>query len=145
VAKGSAETLKLNMALILLPVCRNTITCLRSTILGSIVPFDDNINFHKTIVGAIAIGIMLHVLDHIRCDFIRITNCDEESYNLYLREYFGSENPNYGDILGSAVGITGVCMVVLMAIVFVLATSWFRRSSVKLPWQLDKRTGFNAF
>ncbi|KAJ0750990.1 putative NAD(P)H oxidase (H(2)O(2)-forming) [Helianthus annuus] len=28
VAKGAAETLKLNMALILLPVCRNTITCL---------------------------------------------------------------------------------------------------------------------
>lgn len=46
-AKGAAETLKLNMALILLPVCRNTITWLRSTILGSIIPFDDNINFHK--------------------------------------------------------------------------------------------------
>lgn len=46
-AKGAAETLKLNMALILLPVCRNTITWLRSTFLGTIVPFDDNINFHK--------------------------------------------------------------------------------------------------
>ncbi|KAL5982874.1 hypothetical protein ACLOJK_016952 [Asimina triloba] len=46
-AKGSAETLKLNMALILLPVCRNTITWLRSTFISSIVPFDDNINFHK--------------------------------------------------------------------------------------------------
>jgi len=47
IAKGSAETLKLNMALILLPVCRNTITWLRSTKLGLFVPFDDNINFHK--------------------------------------------------------------------------------------------------
>ena len=46
-AKGAAETLKLNMALILLPVCRNTITWLRSSRLGAIVPFDDNINFHK--------------------------------------------------------------------------------------------------
>lgn len=145
VAKGSAETLKLNMALILLPVCRNTITWLRSTILGSIVPFDDNINFHKTIAGAIVIGVMLHGLDHITCDFIRIANCDEESYNLYLKAYFGSKKPNYGDILGSTVGITGVCMVVLMAIAFILATSWFRRSSVKLPQQLDKLTGFNAF
>lgn len=47
VAKGAAETLKLNMALILLPVCRNTITRLRSTRLGKIVPFDDNLDFHK--------------------------------------------------------------------------------------------------
>ncbi|KAL9997363.1 putative NAD(P)H oxidase (H(2)O(2)-forming) [Helianthus debilis subsp. tardiflorus] len=48
VAKGAAETLKLNMALILLPVCRNTITWLRNkTKLGVVVPFDDNLNFHK--------------------------------------------------------------------------------------------------
>lgn len=47
IAKGAAETTKLNMALILLPVCRNTLTALRSTALSSVVPFDDNINFHK--------------------------------------------------------------------------------------------------
>jgi hypothetical protein len=47
IAKGAAETTKLNMALILLPVCRNTLTSLRSTALSNVVPFDDNINFHK--------------------------------------------------------------------------------------------------
>ena len=47
IAKGAAETLKLNMALILLPVCRNTLTWLRSTRARSFVPFDDNISFHK--------------------------------------------------------------------------------------------------
>lgn len=48
IAKGAAETLKLNMAIILLPVCRNTITWLRNkTRLGVAVPFDDNLNFHK--------------------------------------------------------------------------------------------------
>lgn len=46
-AKGAAETLKFNMALILFPVCRNTITWLRSTRLSYFIPFDDNINFHK--------------------------------------------------------------------------------------------------
>jgi respiratory burst oxidase len=46
-AKGAAETLKLNMALILLPVCRNTITWLRNTKAARALPFDDNINFHK--------------------------------------------------------------------------------------------------
>ncbi|MCL7044221.1 hypothetical protein MKW94_030969 [Papaver nudicaule] len=47
---GAAETLKFNMALILLPVCRNTITLLRrSRTLNYIIPFNDNINFHKVI------------------------------------------------------------------------------------------------
>ncbi|KAG6424419.1 hypothetical protein SASPL_114837 [Salvia splendens] len=46
-AKGAVETLKANMALILLPMCRNTITWLRNrTSLGAALPFDDNINFH---------------------------------------------------------------------------------------------------
>lgn len=50
IAKGGAESLKLNMALILLPVCRNTITWLRNkTKLGAVVPFDDNLNFHKVL------------------------------------------------------------------------------------------------
>lgn len=52
IAKGGAETLKFNMALILLPVCRNTITWLRNkTKLGLAVPFDDNLNFHKVKVS----------------------------------------------------------------------------------------------
>lgn len=46
-AKGAAETLKLNMALILIPVCRNMLTWLRSTRARLFIPFDDNINFHK--------------------------------------------------------------------------------------------------
>jgi len=47
-AKGAAETLKLNMAIILLPVCRNTVTWLRDkTKLGIAVPFDDNLHFHQ--------------------------------------------------------------------------------------------------
>jgi respiratory burst oxidase len=48
-AKGAAETLKLNMALVLLPVCRNTLTWLRSSWARFFVPFDDNITFHKVL------------------------------------------------------------------------------------------------
>ncbi|XP_059072973.1 respiratory burst oxidase homolog protein F isoform X2 [Cryptomeria japonica] len=144
-AKASAETLKFNMALILLPVCRNTTTWLRSTFLGSIIPFDDNINFHKTIAGAIAVGVLLHVGNHLACDFPRIVSSNEENYNLYLKQYFGNKKPDYKYFLKSVAGITGIAMVVLMAIAFVLATSWFRRNLVKLPWHLNRLTGFNAF
>ncbi|KAK1577708.1 hypothetical protein Q3G72_024140 [Acer saccharum] len=50
IAKGAAETLKFNMALILLPVCRITITWLRNhTRLRGVVPFDNNLDFHTVI------------------------------------------------------------------------------------------------
>ncbi|KAK9276724.1 hypothetical protein L1049_006260 [Liquidambar formosana] len=83
-AKGAAETLKFNMALILLPVCRNTITWLRNTRLGHFVPFDDNINFHMTIAGAIVIGVILHAGNHLACDFPRLVNESQDKYAEYL-------------------------------------------------------------
>ncbi|KAK7399158.1 hypothetical protein VNO78_10334 [Psophocarpus tetragonolobus] len=144
-AKGAAETLKFNMALILFPVCRNTITWLRSTKLGYAVPFDDNINFHKTIAGAIVIGVILHAGDHLACDFPKLISTSQERYEIYLKGVFGNRKPSYGDIVKGVEGVTGVLMVVLMIIAFTLATKWFRRNLIKLPKPFSRLTGFNAF
>ncbi|MED6198597.1 hypothetical protein PIB30_067948, partial [Stylosanthes scabra] len=80
-AKGAAETLKLNLAIILLPVCRNTITWLRNkTKLGIMVPFDDNLNFHKVIAVAIAIGVGIHAIFHLSCDFPNLLHASPQKY-----------------------------------------------------------------
>ncbi|EEF51258.1 respiratory burst oxidase homolog protein A [Ricinus communis] len=144
-AKGAAETLKLNMAIILLPVCRNTITWLRSTRLGYFVPFDDNINFHKTIAAAIVIGVILHAGNHLACDFPRLINSSDRDYNDYLSDDFGGHKPSYAKLVRGVEGVTGVLMVIFMAIAFTLATRWFRRSLIKFPKPFDRLTGFNAF
>ncbi|RZC31292.1 Respiratory burst oxidase-like protein F isoform C [Glycine soja] len=144
-AKGAAETLKFNMALILLPVCRNTITWLRSTKLAYIAPFDDNINFHKTIAAAVVIGVILHAGNHLACDFPRLVNSSEKDYETYLDGVFGDHKPSYGDLIKGVEGVTGILMVILMAIAFTLATKWFRRNLVKLPKPFNRLTGFNAF
>ncbi|XVF05604.1 hypothetical protein REPUB_Repub05bG0187100 [Reevesia pubescens] len=115
VAKGSAEALKLDMALVLLPVCRRTLTKLRSTFLHKIIPFDDNINFHKLIALGIAIWSVLHTFMHLA----------------YL--------------VNNTVGITGVLMMIIMLFSFTLATHNFRRNIVKLPWPFTILAGFNAF
>ncbi|KHG03419.1 Respiratory burst oxidase A [Gossypium arboreum] len=144
-AKGAAETLKFNMALILMPVCRNTITWLRSTKLGLFVPFDDNINFHKTIAAAILIGVILHVGNHLACDFPRLISSSNDNYRKFLKNDFGSPKPTYIDLVKGTEGVTGVLMVIFMAIAFTLATRWFRRNLIKLPKPFDRITGFNAF
>ncbi|XP_010442586.1 PREDICTED: respiratory burst oxidase homolog protein C-like [Camelina sativa] len=147
VAKGAAETVKLNMALILLPVCRNTITWLRNkTRLGVVVPFDDNLNFHKVIAVGIIIGVTLHAGAHLGCDFPRLLEASPDAYRP-LREFFGDEQPkSYWHFVNSIEGITGLVMVLLMAIAFTLATPWFRRGKLNyLPGPLKKLASFNAF
>lgn len=145
-AKGAAETLKFNMALILLPVCRNTITWLRSrSKLGVAVPFDDNINFHKVVALGVGVGVAIHVICHLTCDFPRLLHASDEAYEP-LGRYFGETRPpNYWWFVKGTEGWTGIVMLVLMVIAFTLAQPWFRRNRLKLPKALKKLTGFNAF
>ncbi|XP_068662127.1 respiratory burst oxidase homolog protein E-like [Aristolochia californica] len=143
-AKGAAETLKLNMALILLPVCRNTLTWLRSTKARFLVPFDDNINFHKMIAFGILIGIILHAGNHIACDFPRLISSSPSNYQLVSSD-FGEDKPSYSSLVSGVEGLTGMAMVILMAIAFTLATRRLRKNGVKLPPPLNRLTGFNAF
>ncbi|KAG9448243.1 hypothetical protein H6P81_014371 [Aristolochia fimbriata] len=145
VAKGSAETTKLNMALILLPVCRNTITKLRSSFLGSIIPFDDNINFHKVLAFGITVGAVVHTVAHLFCDFPRMASCQSDVFMQTLGSNFGYRQPTYGDLARSAPGVTGFLIVFLMTFSFTLATHSFRRNVVKLPGSISRLAGFNAF
>ncbi|XP_034601604.1 respiratory burst oxidase homolog protein E [Setaria viridis] len=161
-AKGAAETLKLNMALVLLPVCRNTLTWLRSTWARFFVPFDDSIAFHKIIATAIALGICLHAGNHLACDFPRLIASGPDEYRLVAR-FFGRDKPTYRALLAGAEGVTGIVMVTLMAVSFTLATRPFRkreemakgaaaaaaggggRRLLRWSFPLGHLAGFNAF
>lgn len=145
VAKGSAEALKLNMALVLLPVCRRTLTKLRSSFLNQVVPFDDNINFHKLVALAIAIWSTIHTFMHLGCNYPRIANCPKRKFMATLGPALHYKQPTYVDLVNNVVGITGLLMVVIMSFSFILATHNFRRNVVKLPWPFTILAGFNAF
>uniref|UniRef100_A0A0E0MN96 EF-hand domain-containing protein n=1 Tax=Oryza punctata TaxID=4537 RepID=A0A0E0MN96_ORYPU len=146
VAKGGAETTKFNMALILLPVCRNTITWLRSrTKLGAVIPFNDNINFHKVVAGGVVVGVALHGVTHLTCDFPRLLHASDAAYEP-MKKYFGQTRiPDYWWFVRGVEGITGVIMVVLMAVAYTLAHPWFRRSKLSDSNPLKRLSGFNMF
>jgi respiratory burst oxidase len=133
VAKGGAETLKFNMAVVLLPVCRNTITWIRSrTPAGGFVPFDDSLGFHKVVAAGIVVGVGLHVVSHLTCDFPRLLHATDDEYET-MKPFFGDvKPPNYWWFVKGTEGWTGLVMVVLMAIAFTLAISWFRRGKLRL-------------
>ncbi|KAF6165052.1 hypothetical protein GIB67_000636 [Kingdonia uniflora] len=145
-SKGAAETLKFNMALILLPVCRNTITWLRKNrSFNSIIPFNDNINFHKLIAGGIVVGVILHGGTHLTCDFPRIAGCSSRIFRITISADFQHHQPSYVEILATTEVVTGIAMVILMAIAFSLATKMPRREPSSLPSPLRQVTGFNTF
>lgn len=145
VAKGSAEALKFNMALILLPVCRTTLTKLRSTFLYKAVPFDENINFHKLIAAAIVFWTVLHTLAHVICNYPRLAMCPRDEFMAVVGKTFNYKQPTYLDLLTCTVGWTGIVMILIMALSFTLATSYFRRNVVKLPYPFSNLAGFNSF
>ncbi|PPD72471.1 hypothetical protein GOBAR_DD30619 [Gossypium barbadense] len=116
-AKGAAETLKFNMALILLPV----------------------------IAGGIVIGIILHGGTHLACDFPRISGSDRSVFRQTIAANFGYQQPSYFQILSTTEVASGIAMVVLMMIAFPLATKWPRRQSPSLPKSVRKVTGYNTF
>ncbi|KAL0005999.1 hypothetical protein SO802_013560 [Lithocarpus litseifolius] len=117
IAKGAAETLKFNMALVLLPV----------------------------IAFGIAIGVGLHAGAHLTCDFPRLLHASDDKYES-MKPFFGEKRPNnyWWFVKGTEVW-TGVVMVVLMAIAYTLAQPWFRRNKLNLPKTIKRLTGFNAF
>ncbi|KAL8146198.1 hypothetical protein AgCh_004080 [Apium graveolens] len=145
IAKGAAETLKLNMALILFPVCRRTLTKLRETFLGTFVPFDENLNFHKIIALGIAIGVITHTVFHLTCNLVKISTCPKALFMRTLGSSFDYQQPSYMDIVMTVPGTTGVIMLLIMTFSFTLATHSFRRKVVKLPWKFDRLAGFNSF
>ncbi|XP_050376898.1 respiratory burst oxidase homolog protein A-like [Argentina anserina] len=145
-AKGAAETLKFNMALVLLPVCRNTITWLRrNRSINSIIPFNDTINFHKLIAGGIIVGVIIHGGCHLACDLPRISDSDHVIFGQTIASGFGYHQPSYFEILSTKVVASGIGMVILMAIAFSLATTWPRRGLPSLPKSIRNVTGYNTF
>ncbi|KAK9926111.1 hypothetical protein M0R45_023359 [Rubus argutus] len=145
-AKGAAETLKFNMALILIPICRNTITWLRRyRSVNSIIPFNDTINFHKLIAGGIIVGVILHGGFHLACDLPRISDSDCAIFRQTIAARFGYHQPSYFEILVTKEVASGIGMVIQMAIAFPLATTWPRRGSPSLPKSVRNVTGYNTF
>ncbi|KAG5253318.1 respiratory burst oxidase protein [Salix suchowensis] len=144
-AKASAESLKFNMALVLLPVCRRTLTKLRSSFLGTFIPFDDNISFHRTIALAIVIGTVAHTLAHVLCNIPLLISCPEGKFMLFAGPLFHYRQPTYWYFIRSIVGVTGILMILIMGVSFTLATHHFRKNVIKLPGVFHRLAGFNAF
>lgn len=65
IARASAMLCHVDVIFILLPICRNFISFMRRTSLGTVIPFDKNITFHMAVGWSLTTWSLVHTLAHI--------------------------------------------------------------------------------
>ncbi|KAF9546245.1 hypothetical protein EC957_009984 [Mortierella hygrophila] len=125
VAKGSAAVINFDCGVILLSVCRNLISVLRSTFLNGVVPFDKNVLFHKTVAWSIVLFSVVHSAGHY-VNYYRLEQAEQ-------RENGEVKKSAQYMALFTGPGFTGH---VLMLILFLMVTSSVERV---------RRKGFETF
>lgn len=85
VTRGSAQSVSFCYVMILLPMCRNTITALRSTYLAKLIPFDEAIKLHKFLAYNGAFFTLVHIIGHV-VNFYHISNMPAGDASCHFQE-----------------------------------------------------------
>ncbi|NWV18318.1 DUOX2 oxidase, partial [Origma solitaria] len=138
ISRGSAASISFMYSYILLTMCRNLITVLRETFLNHYIPFDAAVDFHRWIAMAALIFSVLHTGGHIVNVYIfsvtplSVLSCLFSS--VFTND--GSQLPEkyYWWFFQTIPGMTGVLLLVVLAVMYVFATHHFRRVSFQGFW-----------
>ncbi|KAJ7087662.1 ferric reductase NAD binding domain-containing protein [Mycena belliarum] len=87
IARSAAVVLHIDVIFILLPVCRNFVSIMRRTPIGTVIPFDENITLHKATAWSIVIGSLVHTLAHV-VNLYRLTMADNSANTTGKRVIF---------------------------------------------------------
>ncbi|GBB98951.1 hypothetical protein RclHR1_03370018 [Rhizophagus clarus] len=118
-SRGAGLCLAYDGALILLPVCRNIIRYLRLTFLNKLIPFDENIWFHRQVAYSILFWTLIHTFSHY-INFIRA-----EELNISSAWAIHYKAP---------AGITGHIMLLIMVLMYTSAHRSIRQQSFETFW-----------
>nr|XP_020029097.1 dual oxidase 2 isoform X2 [Castor canadensis] len=137
-SRGTAASVSFMFSYMLLTMCRNLITFLRETFLNRYIPFDAAVDFHRWIaMGAVLLAI-LHSAGHIVNFYIfsvsplSLMACVFP--NVFVND--GSKLPQkfYWWFFETIPGMTGVLLLLVLAIMYVFASHYFRRHSFRGFW-----------
>nr|XP_033776674.1 dual oxidase 2-like [Geotrypetes seraphini] len=138
ISRGAAATISLMYSYILLTMCRNLITFLRETFLNRYIPFDAAVDFHRWIAMAAVVFSILHTAGHVVNVYIfsvsplSILSCVFST--VFIDD--GSDIPQkyYWWFFETVPGMTGVLLLVVLAIMYIFASRHFRRISFRGFW-----------
>lgn len=118
IAQGAAEALKLNGAVILFAMLRNTFTFLRKTPLKPFLPLDEAIAFHK-VVGHVTFGLaVVHVGGYLWF------------YESMVSPDFFTRDLIYGGLIKSQVGWSGLTLIGIFLVIWIFSLEMVRRKGL---------------
>ncbi|KAJ6664098.1 hypothetical protein lerEdw1_008313 [Lerista edwardsae] len=138
ISRGAGASISFMYSFILLTMCRNFITFLRETFFNRYIPFDSAVDFHRWIATGALIFSVLHTLGHVVNVYIfSVTPLSVLSClfsHMFVND--GSQFPRkyYWWFFETVPGMTGVLLLVVLAIMYVFATHYFRRISFRGFW-----------
>ncbi|RHZ81808.1 hypothetical protein Glove_117g576 [Diversispora epigaea] len=119
-SRGAGLCLAYDGALILLPVCRNLIKQFRSfRFLNNIIPFDENLWFHRQTAYAMLIFTLIHTFSH----YINFWKLEQ----LGLKPAWSTHYTTWG-------GTTGHIMLLIMVLMYTSAHAKMRNQSFETFW-----------
>jgi predicted ferric reductase len=128
IARSAALVLHVDAALILLPVCRNFISVVRRTSLGTVIPFDKNITLHKATGWSIVIWSFVHIAAHM-VNFYHLAMTDKQAKNAgdFIVAFLAAN-------FVSGPGITGWIMTAALGVMAWFAVEKRRRAHFERFW-----------
>ncbi|XP_069316658.1 dual oxidase 1 [Eulemur rufifrons] len=137
-SRGTAASISFMFSYILLTMCRNLITFLRETFLNRYIPFDAAVDFHRLIAATAIVLTVLHSAGHVVNVFLFSISPLSVLSCLFpgLFHDDGSEFPQkyYWWFFQTIPGLTGVLLLLVLAIMYVFASHHFRRCSFRGFW-----------
>ncbi|KAB0406802.1 hypothetical protein E2I00_011336, partial [Balaenoptera physalus] len=137
-SRGTAASVSFMFSYILLTMCRNLITFLRETFLNRYIPFDAAVDFHRWIAMAAVVLAILHSAGHAVNVYIFSVSPLSLLACIFPRVFVndGSKLPQkfYWWFFQTVPGMTGVLLLLVLAIMYIFASHHFRRRSFRGFW-----------
>ncbi|EFN70161.1 Dual oxidase [Camponotus floridanus] len=130
ITRGAASAMMFTYSTLLITMCHNTITVLRTTILQFYIPFDSAMEMHKYIAYWALFFTVLHIIGH-GFNFYHISTQTADDLTCLFRNYFHAshELPKFHYwCWGTMTGITGIFLTIITGLIFVCSLPMVRKS-----------------
>ncbi|KAI8507935.1 hypothetical protein Bbelb_141750 [Branchiostoma belcheri] len=136
VTRGAASGMMWTYSVILITMCRNTITHMRETFLHRYIPFDSAVAMHKFVAMSALFFTIMHCFGH-GINFFHISTQPADDLTCLFRDFYhrSFDLPKFHYWLyETTTGMTGVLLVLVLAVMYVFATQYSRRYLFKAFW-----------
>lgn len=139
ITRGAAAAMSFTFSFLLLTMCRNTITFLRSTPLNLFIPFDSHVSFHKIVAWTALFFSAIHIVGY-SFNFYHLVTQPTRFLCIFNSLVFRHDHPFTFQqwLFGTMTGFTGVLLVLVLCIMYVFATQTARRHIFNLFWLTHK-------